>query len=57
MYKDELKQAINERLILFLRQEVGNRVTDNNITGLGVSLSPIFQEHWIEPEKEKPPGD
>ncbi len=57
MYDQKLKQAINERLVLFLRQEVGNRVTDNNMAGLVLSLTPIFQEHWVEPKKEEPLGD
>jgi len=57
MFKPDLKQAINERLVQFLQQEIGNRVTDNNMAGLVFSLSPIFEKHLVEPKKEEPPGD
>jgi len=63
MYKPELQPAITQRLQQFLQEEVGNRVTPNNMTGLSVSLGKIFEQHLVpnnaqeQAEKTKtPPG-
>ena len=57
MFKDELKDEINQRLQEFSRVEIGagNRITVNSWNWLIVSLGPIFDRNVVEPKE--PDGD
>ena len=54
MYKPELQEAIVKRLQQFLQEEVGNRVTVNNMTGLSVAIGQVMEAHKVkEPDSKK----
>lgn len=53
MYKTELQKEIITRLQQFLQEEIGNRITLNNMTGLSISLGPIFERNLIRDEIKK----
>uniref|UniRef100_A0A6M3JWE3 Uncharacterized protein n=1 Tax=viral metagenome TaxID=1070528 RepID=A0A6M3JWE3_9ZZZZ len=50
MYKPELRQNIEQTLLIFFQQEVGNRVTENNWSWLGMKMRSIFESKNLQVE-------
>lgn len=56
MYKAAVLQLVKNRMQEFFQQEVGNRVTNNNWSFLGLTLEGIFAENEVKediPEADK----
>ena len=53
MYKQELRQQIEQTLRMFFQQELGNRVTENNWSWLGIKVGTIFENKDLRLEVKK----
>jgi len=53
MYKQELRQQIEQTLLTFFQQEVGNRITENNWSWLGIKIRSIFENKELQMEAKK----
>ena len=55
MYKPEIRQQIEGTLANFAKQEVGNRITQNNWSFLELLLKATWdnKQFQVEPEKKK----
>jgi len=53
MYKPELRQNIEQTLRTFFQQELGNRVTENNWSWLGIKVGTVFENKDLQLEVKK----